>query len=308
MRTILGRVLLAVGGFLLVAGLVALIWAPDVVKRTPKDVDSVTHLAGTGGKIDTSTGEIEVGPVVASSITKQDSEASTDDVAVFVNHSCLMIDEGEVPDCIDDTDPRLLSASTSLFATDRETALTVPNANFLPEGSTQAEGLQNKWPFDAEKKTYPYWDGTAGMAVDAVYDREQRIQGMTTYVYKVVVEDAPIEVAEGITGTYSSTKEIYIDPITGAIIHQTDDQERWIDDGPQALELNLSFTEEQQKKNVEDAKSNQRSLDLVTKWVPIGGIVGGLIALVGGLFLVLREERRPTDNASDDVYADGPDA
>ncbi|WP_340538823.1 DUF3068 domain-containing protein [Nocardioides sp. GXZ039] len=300
--------LLAVGGFLLVAGLVALIWAPGVVKRTPKDVDSVTHLAGTGGKIDTSTGEIEVGPVVASSITKQDSEASTDDVAVFVNHSCLMIDEGDVPDCVDDTDPRLLSASTSLFATDRKTALTVPNGNFLPEGSPQAEGLQNKWPFDAEKKTYPYWDGTAGMAVDAVYDREQRIQGMTTYVYKVVVEDAPIEVAEGITGTYSSTKEIYIDPITGAIIHQTDDQERWIDDGPQALELNLSFTEEQQKKNVEDAKSNQRSLDLVTKWVPIGGIVGGLIALVGGLFLVLREERRPTDTASDDVYADGPNA
>jgi hypothetical protein len=305
-RTIVGRVLIALGGFLLVAGLVAAIWAPGVVKKTPIDVDSVTHLSGQGGKLDVATGQIPSGPVVASSITKVDTEASDDDVAVFVSTSCLMKDEGDVPDCVDGDDPRLLSASTSVFATDRETALTVPNGKYVPEGNEQAKGVQNKWPFDAKKKTYPYWDGTAGKAYDAEFQREEDVQGLKTYVYKVVVEDAPIEVAAGVQGTYSSTKELFVDPVTGAIINQTDNQQRFITDGPQALELQLEFTEAQQKKNVADAKDNQRSLDLVTKWIPIIGIVGGLLAIAGGIFLVLREgRRRPEDTATDDVFADG---
>ncbi|QDH10840.1 DUF3068 domain-containing protein [Nocardioides dongxiaopingii] len=307
MRTILGRVLIALGGFLLVAGLVALVWAPGVVKKTPVDVDSVTHLSGEGGRVDTATGQITVGPVVASSITKVDTDASDDDVAVFVSTSCLMKDEGDVPDCLDGDDDRLLSASTSLFATDRDTALSVDNGSYLPEGSPQPRGLQNKWPFDAEKKDYEYWDGTAGVSVTAAYDREQDILGLKTYVYRVVVEDAPIEVAEGVEGTYSSTKEIYVDPVTGAIIHQTDDQERYIGSGAeatQALELQLAFTEDQQQTNVDDAESNATSLALVTKWIPIIGLVGGLLALVAGILLVLREGRRTDHAVADDVYAD----
>ncbi|MCD4534830.1 DUF3068 domain-containing protein [Nocardioides sp. cx-169] len=283
--------LIALGGFLLVAGLVALVWAPGVVKKTPLDVDSVTHLSGVGGKVDLASGEIDSGPVRASSITKADTDASDDETAVFVNHSCLMKDEGEVPDCLDGDDERLLSASTSLFATDRETALSVDNGDYLPEDAEQPEGLQNKWPFDAEKKDYPYWDGVAGKAVDAVYDRTAEVRGLETYVYHVVVDEAPIEVAEGVEGTYSSDKEIYIDPVTGAIIHQTDSQQRYIDGGPQALELELAFTEEQQKTNVDDAKSNQRTLSLVTVWVPIVGIFGGLLALLVGA-LLLRTGRR----------------
>lgn len=304
MRTIVGRVLIALGGFLLVAGLVALVWAPGVVKKTPLDVDSVTRLAGEGGKVDTATGDISIGPVVASSITKVDTDASTDDVAVFVNDSCLMKDEGDVPDCLGGDDERLLSASTSLFATDRSTALSVDNGDYLPEGEVQPEGLQNKWPFGAEKKTYLYWDGTAGQAVAAVYDREQDVLGLKTYVYQVLVEDAPIEVAEGVPGTYSSDKEIYVDPVTGAIINQTDVQQRYIDDGPQALELKLAFTEGQQQTNVDDAESNQRSLNLVTKYIPIVGIGGGLLAVILGVLLVLREGRRSEDATGDDVYSD----
>ena len=309
MRTIVGRVLIALGGFLLVAGLVAAIWAPGVVKKTPIDVDSVTRLSGEGGKVDTATGQIPMGPVVASSITKVDAEASDDDVAVFVSTSCLMKDEGDVPDCVDGDDPRLLSASTSVFATDRDTALTVDNGKYVPDGNVQTEGIQNKWPFDAEKKTYPYWDGTAGKSVDAVFDREEDVQGLKTYVYKVVVQDAPIEVAEGVPGTYSSSKELYVDPVTGAIINQTDDQQRFITDGPQALELQLEFTEAQQKKNVDEAKDNQRSLKLVTMWIPIIGIVGGLLAIAAGIFLVLRQgRRRPEDATTDDVFAGGTES
>lgn len=304
MRTIVGRVLIALSGLLLVAGLVALIWAPGVVKKTPIDVNTVTHLSGEGGKVDTATGEIDSGPVVASSISKVDADASDDDTAVFVSSSCLMKDEGDVPDCVDGGDPRLISASTSLFATDRRSGLSVDNDGYLPEGTVQPEGLQNKWPFGAEKKNYVYWDGVSGTAVDAVYTREQDVLGLKTYVYSVQVQDAPIEVAKGVPGTYTSNKEIYVDPVTGAIISQTDDQQRYIDDGPQALELQIAFTEEQQQENVDDAKANQSSLNAVTTVIPIVGIVGGLLALAGGLVLLMRGSRRSKHAGYDDVYSD----
>ena len=52
-------------------------------------------------------------------------------------------------------DERLVSASEDVFATDRKTALAVPNqGKFVPDPVEGREGLQNKWPFDAEKKDY----------------------------------------------------------------------------------------------------------------------------------------------------------
>ena len=49
---------------------------------------------------------------------------------------------------------------TDDFATDRITALAVNDPQYLPADAAPHEGLINKWPFEAEKKTYPYWDGT----------------------------------------------------------------------------------------------------------------------------------------------------
>ena len=167
MRKIIGWVLLALGAFLLVVGLMAAIWAPGQVKRTPLDTDSTTRLAGTADKLNPATGDIESLDVKATSITKADSKRSDDEVIVFVNTLCLVIDEGDVPDCVDADDPqkRLISASTDVFATDRSDAMAV-NGEYLPAGAEEKEGLINKWPFDAEKKDYPYWDRTPYVEVD----------------------------------------------------------------------------------------------------------------------------------------------
>ncbi len=106
MRKVVGLVLALLGAFLVTAAVVALTWAPGVVKKTPIDVDSVTVLSGTGGKVDLETGEVPTGPVAAKSVTKSDSKASTDETAVFTNYACAVY--GQAPDvpCIKDgTDP-----------------------------------------------------------------------------------------------------------------------------------------------------------------------------------------------------------
>lgn len=300
MRTIAGRVLIGLGGFLLLIGLFGLVWAPGQVKKTPLAVDTVTHLSGVGGKVDSATGQVDSGPIVATSITKTDSKAGDDNVVVFISTSCLMKDVSDPPDCVDGDDPRLIDASQSVFPENRVSAVAVKNGKYVPAGTEQLEGLVNKWPFDATKKTYPYWDGTLGSTVDAVYDREQKVGGVNTYVYKVTIDQAPIEVIEGVPGTYTDTKEIYVEPLTGAVVNQTDVQERKLDDGTVALQLQLAFTAEQQKTSSDEAKDNVAKIHLLTRTVPIVGIVGGLLALAGGLFLLLVGRRREDDG--DDVY------
>lgn len=296
MRKIIGWVLLALGTFLVVIGLMAAVWAPGQVKRTPLDTNSTTRLAGTADKLNPSTGEVESLQVKAASVTKADSEHSDDEVIVFVGSTCLVIDEGDVPDCVDADDPqeRLVSASTDVFATDRSDGMAV-NGSYVPPSAEEKEGLVNKWPFGAEKKTYPYWDSMLGEAVDAEYDGTETIEGLETYRYHVLVEEETAEVVTDVDGVYSQDKYIWIDPVTGAIINQTQHEVRELPDGSTLLDMQLDFTEDQVSANAADAKDNGGLLTLLTETVPLIGIIGGILALLAGGFLVFAGRRSPTE-------------
>lgn len=290
-RKVFGFVLLGLGAFLLVAGIIATTWAPGVVKKTPLDVEQFTSLDGTVNKIDVETGELVENPVKVQSITKTDSEASNDEIVVWVQTSCVVIDIDDAPDCVDGDDPRLVSATTDVFATDRVTAEAVETYEGLPPDAVPHQGLVNKWPFDAEKKNYEYWDGTTGQAWPAVYDRTDSLLGVDVYVYRVTIADAAIEIAEGTPGTYDQVIEIWVEPKTGAIQQQTQDQQRYLEDGTQVLDLKIGFTEEQQETFADDAKANMMLLDVITLWVPVVGFVGGGLCVVAGVALLLTARR-----------------
>ena len=291
---ILGRILLGLGAFLLVAAVLCTAWAPDRVQKTPLDVDTTTILEGEAAKVDLATGDFDKRPIYAISVTKVDSEASTDDTAIWVNTSCAVFDVGQPRECVPGTDENLITASIDTFATDRVTALAV-ESDALPEDSQPHEGLVNKFPFDSEKTTYPYFDGTVGEAVDAVYDRTERVKGVETYVYKVTIEDASIEIAEGVEGTYDDAKEIFVEPTTGSILNQTDDQQRYLEDGTQVLDLQLAFTDDQQEASADEAASKARLINLAVTVVPIVGFVAGPLCMLAGILLLLRG--RPEDVA-----------
>ncbi len=297
MRKNIGIVLVGFSGFLLFAGLLAVTWAPSKSEKTPLDVDSTTILSGQVAKLDPATSELVPNPVIATSITQSDSNASDDDVVVFVSTSCVVADQDDPPPCVEASDPRLITASTDVFATDRVTALAVNDDKYLPAGTPMAEGIRNKFPFDTEKKTYPYWDSVVGAAVPAEFDRTEKVEGLDTYVFTVTSTDAPIEIAEGVPGTYDGVKQIFVEPRTGAIVNQTDDQQRYLADGSTALDLQLEFTDEQVKKSVADTKDRMGTLSLISTTVPLIGFVGGSLALLAGLFLVLGARGGPLQPA-----------
>jgi DUF3068 family protein len=282
-------VLLGLGSFLLVTAVLATVWAPGVVKKTPTDVNNKTLLSGVVQRLDTATGKLgDPAKIRIVSITQADGKKSDDKVVVFRAGSCVVVNEdGKAPDCVDGDDPRLVSADETTFATDRVTALAVDNGDYLPKGSPQYEGLVNKWPFDSKKKTYPYWDGTVGKAVDAVFDGTEEVGGVDCYRYKINIDDAPIEIAEGVKGTYTNEVVIWVEPKTGAIQNQSQDQQRYLEDGTQALNLQAQFTPAQIKTSADDTKSNMSLLNLITRVVPLVGFIGGLLSLLAALVLFL---------------------
>ena len=293
MRKTVGIVLLGLAGFLVTAAVLALVWVPGQVMKTPLDVNTDTHLTGTATALPTGGS----GPVKYLSRTVADGAASSSEVVVFDNFTCLVSDpDGTAPDCVDDTDPdkRLVSAGTDRFATNRVTALAVNDEKYVGAGAEPHEGLVNKFPFDVEQKIYPFWDGIVGRAVETGFQGEEEIDGLPVYKFSYSLVDEPAEISEGISGLYSMDKTMWIDQATGSIIDESDKQVRKLDNGTAVLAIDISFTDETVAANVKDAKANNSQLSLVAAAPPVLGVLG-LIALAGGLFLLLagRKDEEP---------------
>ncbi|WP_170219426.1 DUF3068 domain-containing protein [Nocardioides litoris] len=298
MRKTVGFVLLALGAALLAVGVVTTAWAPGVVKKTPVDVNTTTRLEGTGARLDAETGELAAPrPVRVTSVSQVDSDASTDADAVFVSYQCInYTDEGETPDCISDPDdPRTFSIpEPDRFATDRVSGEAVNDAEGLPADAVPHEGLVNKFPFDTEQRTYPVWDGLTQRAWDAEFVGVEDLEGVQTYHFRMTVPRTDVdEIAEDTPGSYANTVDIWVEPTTGSIQRQAQDQQRWLADGTQAVDLKVDFTDEQLARSAADAEDSVASLQLVTRTMPLVGFIGGALLLLAGAALVLTARRKP---------------
>jgi hypothetical protein len=287
-RKSLAALLIMLGAFFLVLAVLTKLYAGSALLRTPLDVDSTTKLSGTA-----TLGTEPEFPVKATSITRADAEKSDGNVVVFENSSCLVKDEGDPPNCVpaDDPEERLVSASTDKFATDRKTAIAVQDRKYVSADAGEHKGLINKFPFQTKKQAYPYWDGTADKALNAVYKGTTKVEGVETYRFTVQASDEPVELTEGVQGTYSGETNLYVEPLTGAIINQTSEQSRLTDAGEPFLALNLAFTDAQVKQSAEDAQDNVDMLNLVRNTVPLISLILGVLLLVPGILLWRRDSR-----------------
>ena len=296
-RRWLGAVLVALGAFLVVAAVVAQTWAPPHVKRTPNDVNSTTHLAGSADKLNPTTGKLESYPIYILNINQSDSNRSDGSVAVFVETTCVVIDNGQDQVCPSAKDKNLIDVSIDTFATDRNTAMSVNDPQYLPKNPVPHTGLVNKFPFDAAKTTYPYWDTVTEKAVDAAYERTAEVKGVTAYVYRVDIKDAKTDVIAGtsdsppIKGTYDDVKEIYVDPRTGSIINQTEDQQRYLTDGTKILDLKAEFTSAEQQTKVDETTTKWDQIHFALDTLPIIGYGAGIPLVVIGLVLLFLRRR-----------------
>ncbi|MFT3872085.1 MAG: DUF3068 domain-containing protein [Nocardioides sp.] len=300
-KVLIAWVLLLLGAFLLTTAVLARFWGTPNSERTPLNTDNRTYLTGQAQVLDPATGKVNDNPVKITNITQVDAKRSSDSVIVFVTATCVNVDEDDPADCLPDSDPRMISVSQSNFATDRHTGEAVNDSKYVTT-DTPMEGLVNKWPFNPERKTYQVWDSLTASAHPAEYVGTDTIDGLKVYQYHEVITDAPIDLGNNIDALYNLDETYWIDARTGAIIKQELHDVRTLKDGGDtALDLTAQYSDKTVSANVSDAKANAKKLNLVSKTIPLGGLVTGLIALLGGAALLLRGGRSASSESESET-------
>jgi hypothetical protein len=318
-----GLVVLGLGVFVMALALLSRFYAYDKLAVVPLDQNSVTVSEGPGATIFDIAEQSEVTlDLVSTRNTVGDVEASRKaseelgrDVAVW--ETLVYTDEPQADVDADDP-PR--SGTHDRIAFDRHTAEVVEYDDTYIAGSadlesgveqrdteTQVVGVYFKLPFNAEKKTYQFWDGPLRDATDLEYQGTETIQGMTVYRYQQVIEPTDvgdIEAPASIFGideegdvtldrVYANTRTLWIEPETGVIIRGQEDQNVVAEyQGEQVATLTdveIGYNEETVTDNVETYSGLSSQLKVVRVWLPlVGGIVGIILVLLG-LALVLRD-------------------
>ena len=231
-------VAIAAAGFLLTMSALAPTYAKGQLVKIPLSIDAATVSTGTAVLLDAAAlakGKLVVDsnvPItVQQRVTAEDPSGSD---VVTLQSAVQMVRDDRVGSAA------IVNASIDRSTVDRISAMPVEE----PIGSIQTvmdkpaevvahEGLQFKFPFDTQKRTYPYFDSTLRDSYDANFIAEGEIEGVDVYNFRQ--EIAPVEIGTeitlpasswGKTGTspvtmkrfYGITRELSVEPISGAII------------------------------------------------------------------------------------------
>lgn len=269
--------------------------------------------------------EVESGPLRSTRVVEGDVETSKDvsedldrDVAVYRTYSCT-----DVPDfdCGEGETP--LSGTVDLVAFDRHTGEAVEwdGSSSESSGETQSpagfEGLYFKFPFDTQKTDYEFWDGTIDEATRAEYTGEDEVDGLPVYTFEQVIEPTKtgeIEVPGDLVGSdedsvtadriYSNVRTFSVEPTTGVIVIGGEDQDSYLElDGERVLTTTaatLQYTDDNTQATVEEYSGRATLLGLVQTWVPIIGLIAGIVLIAVGAFLHLgdRGGQRKAENTA----------
>lgn len=329
---------MGLGAALLIAALLLSTYTQGKIAKIPLTIDATLISDGTGTVFDPASllGErfvvSEDVPVVMQQQMSVESPSNADVVTLQVGTSLRRSDQ--------QGDNGLLLAMVDTVTLNRQTAL-AESSETNPGGSVQKprsiedenpptsialphEGLAYRFPFDTEKKTYPYFDPIAQKAFDANYSGEEDVNGLTAFKFtqnigfdadgKLVEplkyaslydDDADAQVTaraalwglegdpeEEITMTryYAAQRTFWVDPVSGTIVKQTDRAYHYY--AREALKPEVTFVDYTVTSNEESVESQvaaaQDERDRVSLWgriLPITFTALGLVALVGGALL-----------------------
>ena len=183
------------GAALLIAALLLSTYTKSKITKIPLNLDATLVSDGTGTAFDPASLSAEHFvidknvPLVSQQQVSVESPSNADVVTLQVGTSLRRTDKQK--------DSGLLLALVDTVTLNRKTAMAV-SSDTNPGGAVQKprtieddqpptnialphDGLAYRFPFDTEKKTYPYFDPIAQKAFDANYDGEEDVNGLTTY-------------------------------------------------------------------------------------------------------------------------------
>lgn len=330
MRRVLTFVLLGLGVFGIATGLLLRFYAFPALAKIPHDPDTTAVAQGSGVTALVYVEQPE-GPAKPE-IRRNLSLTSTTTVSGDLRAPEVQADSGVTTwvetTLITDEDSRTLSASVRELCLDRFTAEAVApcTTQYLQKeksengkdtkirgarGQVQFPGLNFKFPFHTEKRTYPWYDSGVGKPVDAKFDGEEKLQGLSVYRFKQSVPPTDVD-GRDVPGSlidkpeptvsvrlyYQAEKTLWVEPDTGALIkvRQSVKQELRTSDqnagnGTAVFDGTLELNKKTVDNNVRVAEDNKSKLWLLTGLPVILWIAGGVL-LTAGIVLLLAGRRR----------------
>jgi hypothetical protein len=330
--------ILGLGAALLIAALLLSTYTSGKIERIPLNIDTSLVSDGTGTALDPASllGERFIAnqdvPLVSQQQVTVESPSNADVVTLQVGTTVRRTDQQQ--------DNGLLLAMVDTVTVNRETAMAVSDDTH-PGGSVQKprtiedtkpptnialphDGLSYRFPFNTEKKTYPYFDPIAQRAFDANYEGEEDVNGLTTYRFtQNVGYDADGQLVEPIKYTslydnnedsettaraqqwglegdpeepitmsrfYAAQRTFWVDPVSGVIVKAEEHANHYYSRDELRPEVTLAdytvtSTEETVESQVASARDERDRIGLWSRVLPITFTAAGLVALVGGALL-----------------------
>lgn len=325
---VIALILVGLGVFFLAVAILVPVYAKPKLAKTPLDLEVTLNTESPGRVLD------------ASSLMDDQPGVVIDDNVPIATQRFVVVEDPSDADIITvqaglvirrldkEGNTGLLSATVDRVTGDRVTM--VPSEDHI--GSIQSEadqpavpvehtGLQYKWPLNAEKKSYPYFDIFARRSEDIDYVDEARVQDLDTYHYHQVTQPADLSKANpadptnkltlpaeswGIEGGqipitmtrwYTVERDIWVEPRTGAIIKGQEEIHQYYarnKDRPEidAIQLDATFDEATQVYQADQARDAIKLLDTFGKTLPIISGIVGIVLTAAGVALGIRGQRK----------------
>jgi hypothetical protein len=330
--------IMGLGAALLTAALLLTTYTAGKIQKIPLDIDKTLVSSGTGTALDPASLQAtrfvidKNVPLVSQQAITVETPANAQVVTFQVGTTVRRTDKQQ--------DNGLLLAMVDTVTLSRHTAEAVSDDE-RPGGSVQKprtieddkpstnialphEGLAYRFPFDTEKKSYPFFDPIAQKPFDANYDGEDDVNGLTTYRFtQTVGYDAdgklvePIKYAslydknedgevtaraelwglpgdpyEPVTMTrfYAAQRTFWVDPVTGTVVKAEEHANHYYARDPLKPEMALAdykvtSTEQTVESQVAAARNERDRLALWSRILPISLAATGLVALIGAALL-----------------------
>ena len=327
MRRVAGAMLFGLGLLCVVAG-AALAWLivptlkqvpydmkpPDVVLNAPGATFVNPHTLPNGDPAIT----VEHGTLRNTTGIKPDYKAAADLTGSLAGNT-LIWNVYQATDWVESSVP--INRSESRIALDRVSGAAVAwkgqcynDVKVDKQGDSKCEpgnisytGQLYLFPFGTQKKTYQYFDSTLRAALPMTYQGQEKVAGLPTYRFQQTVPlqtlDVDQETLSGLLGflaptaksgtmNYEASRTLWVEPMTGAIVAYTDREHRQlVPAGGQPIDiLDATFKYDKATSDaiVDAARTGRTQLLVFGRYLPIGLVVAGLVAMVAGVMITRR--------------------
>lgn len=301
----LGIVLVGLGAFFIVLAPMLRFYAYPQLAKAPQSYNNVSTLEGPDATLfDIGTFKEITTDVTTTAKTVGDVKAAEDqgnNVVVWVTSTSTKSADGVM---------RTREVERSAFDATKATAVNCCG-EFVSTVEGEREpvkhrGLLVKFPFDTQKKTYDFWDGTLLKPVAIKYKSSSSIQGVDVYKFEQTIpatnvgsQDLPLSLL-GLPGTdtvtadsmYSNTRTLWVEPNTGVIIKRQEAQDNTLDyDGEPRItttKVTATFDAKTVKANVDEYGPLGTQLHLLRAVLPWVSLFLGVLCIVVGLVVSRR--------------------